>query len=223
METLGALCNERHRRIITEAALVASLISHGINPDLVIMSDDAGQFKIAGFLNALCWVHAERTINKIIAFTDPNRIALESVRSQIWDFYQDLKGYKLAPAEEKKLALEKQFDEIFTQSTGFQSLNLALQRIHENKVALLLVLSRPEIPLHNNLSENDIRVYVKKRKISATTRSDNGRDARDTFLSLMKTCQKLGISFWRYLLDRLSGENVIPQLPQLIRAAAQAP
>ena len=66
------------------------------------------------------------------------------------------------------------------------------------------MLERPEIPLHNNLSENDIRDYVKKRKISATTRSAAGRAARDTFLSLKKTCQKLGLSFWHYLQDRLA-------------------
>jgi hypothetical protein len=28
--------------------------------------------------------------------------------------------------------------------------------------------------LHNNLSESDIREYVKKRKISGSTRSDEG-------------------------------------------------
>ena len=69
------------------------------------------------------------------------------------------------------------------------------------------MLRRPEIPLHNNLSENDLRDYVKKRKISATTRSDAGQQARDTMLSLKKTCQKLGLSFWRYLLDRVSQQN----------------
>ena len=85
------------------------------------------------------------------------------------------------------------------------------------------MLERPEIPLHNNLSENDIRDYVKKRKISATTRSENGRQARDTFLSLKKTCQKLGLSFWDYLLDRLARQYHIPPLPLLIRAAALSP
>ena len=102
-------------------------------------------------------------------------------------------------------------------------LNLALKRLYDNKTELLLVLERPDIALHNNLSENDIRDYVKKRKISATTRSDAGRQARDTFLSLKKTCQKLGISFWQYLQDRISHQNNIPPLPELIRAAAQGP
>jgi hypothetical protein len=214
---------ERFRRIATEGALMASLLKHGNFYKLVIMSDDAGQFNIMGFLNALCWIHAERTINKIIPFTDDNRQAQELVRDQIWHLYQDLKLYKPAPADSLKTALAQRFDEIFTQKTCFQTLNLALQRIYKNKQELLLVLERPEIPLHNNLSENDIRNYVKQRKISATTRSDSGRKARDSMLSLKKTCQKLGISFRQYLYDRISLQNLIPPLPLLIRAAAQSP
>ena len=222
LQALG-IASERHKKIATEGVLVASLIAHGISPELVIMSDDAGQFNITGFLNALCWVHAERNINKIIPYTDANREAQEVVRGQIWDYYKQLKEFKDTPTENKRIILEQRFDEIFTQSTCFQTLNLALKRINKNKKELLLVLQRPEIPLHNNLSENDIREYVTRRKISATTRSDAGRDARDTFLSLKKTCQKLGISFYKYLLDRLSIQNQIPPLPALIRAAAQAP
>ena len=57
-----------------------------------------------------------------------------------------------------------------------------------------MVLDRPEIPRHTNRSENDIRCYVTRRKISAGTRSDIGRDCRDAFLSLAKTCDKLGIA-----------------------------
>ncbi|MDA1088451.1 MAG: transposase, partial [Verrucomicrobia bacterium] len=87
---------------------------------------------------------------------------------------------------------------------------------------LLLVLDRPDIPLHNNLSERDIREYVKKRKISGSTRSDNGRQCRDTFTSLKKTCRKLGVSFWDYLNDRVSNAAEIPPLPDLIRVRARS-
>ena len=222
LQTLG-ITTPRHIKIATEGALVGSLVHHGLCADLVIISDDAGQFKIAGFLNALCWVHAERTIHKLIAGTDVNRAAQAAVREQIWAFYRDLKAYQRTPDEATKQALAQRFDEIFTQKTEFQMLNLALQRLYDNKTELLLVLERPDIALHNNLSENDIRDYVKKRKISATTRSDAGRQARDTFLSLKKTCQKLGISFWQYLQDRISHQYAIPPLPELIRAAAQGP
>lgn len=217
------MTNPLHVRIATEGALVGSILSHGVSKELVILSDDAGQFAILGFLHALCWIHAERTINKLIPFSDASREAHENVRDQIWNFYQDLKSYKQAPSETKKIALAHRFDEIFTQKTCFQSLNLALTRLFKNKKELLLVLDRPEIPLHNNLSENDIRDYVKKRKISATTRSDSGRRCRDTFLSLKKTCRKLHISFWGFLFDRVSKQNSIAPLPDLITAAARGP
>ena len=84
------------------------------------------------------------------------------------------------------------------------------------------MLEHPQIPLHNNLSEGDIREYVKKRKISGSTRSSPGRRCRDTFTSLKKTCRKLGISFWKYLKDRLGGgSGVVEYLPDLIRKQAQ--
>ncbi|HDH06564.1 MAG TPA: transposase, partial [Nitrospirae bacterium] len=81
----------------------------------------------------------------------------------------------------------------------------------------LLVLDRPEIPLHNNGSETDIREYVKRRKISGSTRSSPGRKCRDTFTSLKKTCRKLKVSFWKFLNDRVGGINSIPQLEYLMR------
>jgi hypothetical protein len=102
-------------------------------------------------------------------------------------------------------------------------LNLALERLYKPMDKLLLVLERPEIPLHNNLSENDIREYVKRRKVSGSTRSELGRRARDTFTSLKKTCRKLGVSFWQYLLDRISKRNEIPLLSEIIHSRANAP
>jgi hypothetical protein len=44
-----------------------------------------------------------------------------------------------------------------------------------------------------------------------------GRQCRDTFISLKKTCRKLGISFWQYLIDRVSLTNTIPPLPTIMR------
>ena len=215
LESVG-LTNQRHVRIVTQAALLGSIIENGVtNPDLVIISDDAGQFDV--LLHGLCWIHAERAIRKLTGFNDAQREALEMTRKLIWDFYQDLKEYKQAPGPEKKAALNKRFDDIFGTPTCYDALNGALARIYKNKSELLLVLDRPDIPLHNNLSETDIREYVKKRKISGSTRSDLGRRCRDTFASLKKTCRKLGVSFWEYLTDRVSGTDSIPWLPDLMR------
>lgn len=210
----------RHVRIATEGALLAGALSHSFLRDLAIVSDDAGQFNI--LCHGLCWVHAERTIHKLLPLNETQRAELAAVRSQIWDYYADLKRYKLQPCEERKIALSTRFEEIFTQQTSFATLNHALKRLHRNKAELLLVLARPEVPLHTNGSEGDIREHVKKRKISGGTRSDLGRECRDAFASLKKTCRKHGLSFWRYLVDRTTGTNTIPPLSDLIRQRAAA-
>jgi len=85
------------------------------------------------------------------------------------------------------------------------------------------VLDRPELPLHNNASESDIREYAKRRKVSGGTRSEPGRESRDTFLTLKKTSRKLGLSFWAYLKDRLLQTNEIPRLSDLMRLKAFEP
>jgi hypothetical protein len=217
------ICDERHVRITTEGALLGSLMSHGVSPSLGVISDDAGQFDI--LVHALCWIHAERTLARLIPFNDKYRQALEGVRTQIWDFYSELKAYKVASCPEEKTRLEARFDELFATKTDFATINGAMKRLGANKAELLRVLERPELPLHNNPSENDIRDYVKKRKISGSTRSDAGRLCRDTFASLKKTCRKLGIGFWAYLRDRIRGSGVVPRLAAEIleRARSAAP
>ncbi|MEA2114429.1 MAG: transposase [Thermodesulfobacteriota bacterium] len=219
LQNLG-ISKSRHVKIATEGALFGSVVSQ-IPKGLVIVSDDAGQFNILN--HSLCWIHAERTLAKIIVPSTLKQQILEDVRKQVWDYYDELKAYKKSPTEEDKIRLLEEFDDIFTQQTGFQLLNLALQRLHANKSELLLVLDRPEIPLHNNLSENDIREYVKKRKISGSTRSEAGRRCRDTFASLKKTCRKVGVSFWQYLNDRISGSNSILPLPRLVEQKSASP
>jgi len=214
LKALG-IVRDHHVRIATEGALVGSIIHHGFNKELAIISDDAGQFNI--FLHGLCWVHAERSIHILIGFTERQQQLIEEVRSDIWQLYRDLKKYRITPDETKKSELNERFDTLFLQKTGFASLDKALKQIYKNKSELLLVLDRPDIPLHNNVSETDIREQVKRRKISGSTRSEKGKKGRDTFVSLKKTCRKLGISFWDYLNDRIRGRNEIPSLSEVMK------
>jgi Transposase IS66 family len=208
--------------IATEGALWGSVKHHGFLREGVIVSDDAGQFKVGQ--HGLCWVHAERLVHKLDTFTEQNRAAQASVRAAIWQLYRDLKAYRWAPTAQRKADLQAEFDRIFTGKTGFVTLDRLLARLHANKAELLKVLDRPEIPLHTNGSENDIRCHVTRRKVSGGTRSDCGRDARDTFLALAKTCAKLGISFWNYLGARLNVPGLaIPPLPDLILARTKPP
>jgi hypothetical protein len=217
----NGIVKDRHIQIATEGALIGSIIEHGISKHLVIVSDDAGQFNV--LLHALCWIHANRAIDKIIPFTDQAEKDLDTVKDQIWLLYQGLKAYKDNPKPRDKKRLNDLFDKIFTQTTSNAALNLALKRIYNNKSELLLVLERPDIPLHNNGAESAIREYVKKRKISGSTRSDLGRKCRDTFISLKKTCRKLGVSFWQYLKDRIEKIGRTPDLPDLVRQRALKP
>jgi Transposase IS66 family len=112
------------------------------------------------------------------------------MRGLIWNFYADLKIYRNNPSKRRRLTLRARFDRIFRRRTGFVTLDRLLARVWANKAELLMVLERPEIPLHTNGSENDIRCQVTRRKVSAGTRSDAGRDCRDAFLRLAKTCAK---------------------------------
>ncbi len=175
----------RHIQIATESALTGSILHHGFSLETVIMSDDAGQFNI--FRHALCWVHIKRNISKLIGEDGKRAEAIALIRGQLWNLYEKLKIYKENPGERKKKRIEEQFDRLCQQKTCYQLLNLQLKKIRESKQELLLVLERPDIPLHNNLSERDIREYVKRRKISGSTRSEEGRQCRDTFASLKKT------------------------------------
>ncbi|MCP4384718.1 MAG: transposase, partial [Hyphomicrobiales bacterium] len=210
-------------QIATEGALWGSVKAHRLLADTVVVSDDAGQFNVGR--HGLCWVHAERLVHKLDTFTNRHRTIQQHQRDLIWRFYRDLKAYRHNPTPHRRAALRVRFDRIFKRRTGFPALDRLLARLHANRAELLMVLDRPEIPLHTNGSENDIRCQVTKRKISGGTRSDTGRDCRDAFLSLIKTCQKLGISFWDYIGDRLAapGAPVVQDLNKLVTATAQKP
>jgi Transposase IS66 family len=213
-----AITGARLVRITTEGVLLGSLIAHGVSPELAVLSDGAGQFTI--LVHAACWVHAERPLARMIPHNEEHRLAIEGVRQQIWELYRDLKAYRQQPQPAQVPVLTARFETLCGQRTGYPSINGVLNEMREHQADLLRVLERPEVPLHNNGSESDIRDYVTKRKISGSTRSEDGRRCRDTFASLKKTCRKLGIRFWDYLQDRVRRLGNIPRLADLIRARA---
>jgi len=225
LERLGLVGSEvpvDPAQLATEGALWGSIVEQGLLDGTVIVSDGAGQFRVGE--HALCWVHAERLIHALIPFCPEHAKAKEGIRRRIWRFYADLKEYRGNPTSPRAAQLERRFDRIFETKTGFTALDRQLERHAARKPELLAVLKRPDIPLHTNGSENDIRCQVTRRKISGGTRSDLGRQCRDVFLSLMKTCAKLEIRFWDYLAARLHvpGAPSVPFLTELIRMPAKA-
>jgi len=223
LEALGLDKLEVHPdpvKLATEGALWAAVKEQGLLGQTVIVSDGAGQFRLTN--NALCWVHSERLVHKLQPTNPAHRQAVEVTRTLIWWFYRDLKAYKLDPDPKRARMMRARFDRIFTRKTGYILLDQLLARLHRRKADLLRVLDRPEIPLHTNGSENDIRALVTKRKISGGTVSQAGRTARDVMLGLAKTCAKQGVSFYRFLGDRFAvpGAQPFTNLAVLVRAAA---
>jgi hypothetical protein len=198
---------------LNEAATWGAIRHHGLMGNTVVVSDDAGQFRVA--THALCWVHAERHLEKLMPASPKQAQAVELVRETIWCFYRGLKLWKQSPTPGAEASFRRQFNRIFGLRTGYKDLDELLARLARRKDELLRVLERPEIPLHTNASENDLRAWVIKRKISGGTMSADGRVARDVMLGLSKTCRKLGLSFFAYLGDRLGLNGDQPRIPPL--------
>jgi hypothetical protein len=213
------ITGERPVRIATEGALPGGLVQRGVSPELVVLSDGAPQLEV--LVHASCWIHAERPLARMVPYHDEHRAVIERIRTQIWELYQDLKAYRQQPAAAQKPLLEARFEALCGQQTGYPRIDGILQEMRDHRADLLRVLERPEVPLHNNAEESDIREYVKKRKVSGGTRSAAGRRCRDTFTSLKKTCRKLGVNFWEYLRDRVRGLGQVPRLAELIRQRAR--
>jgi len=215
-------------RIATEGVLWGALSDRGRVQDIVFVSDGAGQFAISR--HARCWIHMERQIHALDTFTEDQRVIKEAVRARIWKLYAALKAWRVKPSTRRRRKLAACFDDIFTSQTGVVTLDHLLAGFHANRAAFLRVLDHPEIPLHTNGSENDIRCQspapakagVTCRRLSGGTHSIAGRDVRDAMLGLMKTCRKLGLSFWDYLGHRLGVPDAptVSALPQLLRQGA---
>ena len=220
LESNGIL-TQKAKRVLSEAALLGGLIEKGVSEQLRILSDGAGQFNV--LVHGLCWVHAERALRRLSGKTSEQRQNLEEMQQLLWDYYRQLQQYPERPTAQSKTELELGFDQVFGRCYfHHDSLNQVLTGFRDRKAELLAVLDCPQLPLHNNEAESDLREYVTRRKISGGTRSESGRRARDTFVGLKKTCRKLGISFWHFLVSRLRGDGQIPPLPEVIRAKALA-
>src|SRR5262249_7298705 len=125
--TALAISNERQGLIATEGALLGGLIARGVFPGLVVVRDGAPPVVIFG--HGSCGVHAERPLAKLVPYHDEHRTAIEKVRTQIWDLYQDLKAYRLQPDDRQQSVLEARFDALVEQRTGYPNINSVLKEM----------------------------------------------------------------------------------------------
>ena len=214
--------SQQQRKVVIDAAAVAAYHAQTDFPVVqALVCDDAPQFNWLTQEMMLCWVHAGRPFKKLFPVVKLHRQALEEFLKRFWDYYDQLLTYRQKPSAEEALRLDAEFDALFATHTEYEALDQLITKTGAKKASLLLVLKHPELPLHNNASELGVRQRVRKRDVSFGPRTQDGVRAWDTFASLTATCKKLGVSFYRYLHDRISVENQIPPLADLVEIRAK--
>jgi len=212
----------QQRNHVLDAAAVAAYHAQMEFPVIrLLICDDAPQFKLVTQELALCWIHDGRLYKKLDPCIPYHRRLLDSFLDQYWDFYKQLLIYQQHPTMDEHTRLGNEFDKLFSTVTGYYALDQRIAKTMNKKPSLLMVLDHPEIPLHNNPAEFGARKRVRKRVVSFGTRTDDGTKAWDTFMSLSATAKKLGVNFYHYLSDRISGAFEMPSMAELITQRAQ--
>lgn len=206
----------RHK--IIDAAAIA-WYSKGVEHPVVdiLLCDDAPQFKLLTKGLALCWVHDGRHYKKLNPVVVYNANKIDDFLSRYWQFYKRLEEYKCNPSEEFAEILSTDFDELFSMETKYNHLDDRIQKTLMKKKNLLMVLQYPELPLHNNESELDARLMVRKRDVSLHTITEEGTKANDTFATIVQTGKKYNVNVYEYLFDRITKSYKLKSLAQMIR------
>ncbi|NIA11997.1 MAG: transposase [Nitrospiraceae bacterium] len=189
---------------IMEAGAIAAYHQQTDFPVIpILLTDDAPQFKLLTYEQALCWVHDGRNYKKLRPVVPVHREKLEEFLGQYWDYYRKLIQFKETPTSEEATRLSAEFDDLFSTKTGYQALDDRIAKTMDKKSELLMALKHPEVPSHNNESELGARAQVRRRDVSLHTMTEDGTKANDTFLTIVETAKKLGVSAYDYIYDRV--------------------
>ncbi|MDQ2807362.1 MAG: transposase [Chloroflexota bacterium] len=186
----------------------------------VLLVDDAPQWRQISPELGLCWVHEGRHYKKLVPAVGYFQGILTRFLGRFWCYYRQLQAYQAAPEAARARWLRAKFRRLFNTVTAYRELNAVIERTRGKERELLLVLKYPQLPLHNNAAELGARVRVRKRDVSFGPRSPAGRQAWDTYMTLVETTRKLGVNFAAYVRDRLRGVGAIPRLGELVRQKA---
>jgi hypothetical protein len=218
----GLRLGPQQRKWVLEATAVAAYHRELEFPVVrLLVCDDAPQFALVTQELALCWVHEGRLYKKLLPYVAAHRRMLDEFLKRFWEYYDQLLSYREQPRPQEAARLGSEFDALFSTVTGYRALDERIALTLEKKPELLMVLTHPEIPLHNNPAELGARARVRKRDVSFGPRTQDGAKAWDSFMSLAETARKLGVSFYHYIHDRISGTGQIPQLSSIIEARAK--
>ena len=215
------ILNKQHRSAVLSAAAVAAYhVERGVSIVQTLMCDDAPQFKWLTHWLALCWIHEGRHYKKLEPVVALHQNLLKDFLTRFWAYYDQLLEYRQRPTAQAAFRLDAEFDALFDAPSGYAKLDKRMVTTYSHKDTLLMVLKFPELPLHNNPAELGARGRVRKRDVSFGPRTEDGKQAWDTFMTLAATTKKLNVSFYEYVRDRILKKNTIPPLPELIEKAA---
>ena len=210
------------RKRVKEALAIAAYRTQSTYPVArLLLCDDASQFNWLTEELALCWIHEYRHYKTLIPRFTHHGALLQEFDKAFWKVYQGLLQYREQPIPAQAAALQVEFDQLFAHNSGYQQLDECKARTLKKREQLLMVLSHPEILLHNNPAELGARQRVRKRDVSLQARTRDGIGAWDTFETLVATAKKLGVNLFHYLHDRITRANVLPSLATLIGERAQ--
>lgn len=214
--------HKTNRLIILEASAI-TFYQQLANAISLLLVDDAPQFKQITKLLALCWIHDGRHYKKLAPVINLHKEKLDEFLSKYWDYYHRLLNYKKDRNVLIAKKLSDEFDELFSTKTDYEQLDERIEKTRLKKDSLLLVLTYPNLPLHNNASELGARAQARRRDISFQTKNENGTNAKDTFMTIIETSKKLGINAFEYIRDRISKKFEKPSLASLITSRAEKP
>jgi len=209
------------RKSVKDALAIAAYRTQTAYPVVkLLLCDDAPQFNALTVELALCWIHEYRHYKKLTPRFLAHCLLLEQFAKDFWKLYRDLLVYRDHPSLAEADALRTAFERLFGQRSGYDQLDERKALTLAKKESLLMVLSHPEILLHNNPAELGARQRVRKRDVSLQARTTKGIRAWDTFQTLVSTTNKLGVNTYQYFYDRIAHTNVLPSLAALIQERA---
>ncbi len=165
----------QQRTRVLESAVIAAYHAQLEFPvvDLLIC-DDAPQFNWLTPELALCWIHEGRDYKTLEPVIPQHRCALDQFLHRFWTYYDRLLAYRQQPTSADKQRLADEFTSLFGTVTGYRAWDERIEKMLLERASLLMVLDRPEIPLHNNPAELAARQRVRKRDVSFGPRTADG-------------------------------------------------
>jgi hypothetical protein len=220
-ERLPDLGKQSRQNLLSAVAVSAYHAQPEFPVPRLLACDDADQFKRVTEEVALCWIHEGRHYKKLDPQVAHNRQKLDDFMKRFWAYYDELLTYQHQPNPKEAERLSKAFDELFSEKTDYYWLDKRIAKTQAKKERLLIVLRHPEIPFHNNPAEIEVRRRARRRDVSFGPRTQDGKRAWDTFISLAATAKKLNVSFYGHSaqsaewLGSLELRSKLPPVPRL--------